>query len=74
MFPDEFTFDPVADAERTLAYREVLREEAVLAEMDPDRIREGELPSDVPPAAAAEWWEFVALCKQAEAGAAAGLE
>lgn len=68
MFPYEADFDPVADAEQTLAYREVLREEAVLAALDPDRIRDDELPSDVPPAAAAEWWEFVALCARVEAG------
>lgn len=74
MFPYEPDQNPAARAERMLAYREVMREEAILAALDPDRLREDELPSDVSPAQAEEWWEFVALCERAEAGAAAQLE
>ena len=73
MLPHEFDYSPVRDAEETLACREVLREEAVLARLDPDQIGD-ELPSDVPPAAAAEWWEFVALCARLDAGEEAVLE
>ena len=71
MFPYDPDRSPAARAERMLAYQEVRREEAALAALDPDRLRDDELPSDVPPAQTEEWWEFVALCERAEAGAAA---
>lgn len=57
-----------------LACQEVWREEAILAALDPDRLREDELPSDVSPAQSDEWREFVALCERAEAGAAVQLK
>ena len=71
MFPYEPDQNPAARAERMLACQEVWREEAILAALDSDRLREDELPSDVSPAQAEEWWEFVALCERAEAGDAA---
>lgn len=74
MFPYEPDQNPAARAERMLAYHEVWREEAILAALDPDRLRNDELPSDVSPAHAAEWREFVALCERAEAGTAAQLK
>lgn len=74
MYWRKFGDDPVPDAERSRAYQEVRREEMILAALDPDRIRDDELPIDVPPAQAAEWWEFVTLCKRAEARAAAELK
>lgn len=74
MFPIEPDRSPAARAERMLAYQEVRREEEALAALDPDRLREDELPSDVSPAQAEEWWEFVALCERAEAGGAAELK
>lgn len=48
------------------ALDEVLREEALLARLDPDRIGT-EPPSDVAPADWAEWREFVALCDRLDA-------
>lgn len=68
MFPYEPDQNPAARAERMLACQEVWREEAILAALDPDRLCEGELPDDVSPAQAEEWWEFVALCERVEAG------
>lgn len=68
--PDQ---NPAARAERMLAYREVLREEAILAALELDRLREDELPCDVSAAQAEEWWDFVALCVRSEAGAATPL-
>lgn len=56
MFPYEPDQNPAARAERMLACQEVWREEAILAALDPDRLCEGELPDDVSPAQAEEWW------------------
>ena len=74
MFPYEPGQNPAARAERMLAYQEVRREEAILAALDPDRIRDDEVPSDVSPAETEEWREFVALCERAEASTGAELE
>lgn len=58
--------DIVGEAEQLLALDEVLREEALLARLDPDRVG-SEPPSDVAPADWAEWAEFVALCDRLDA-------
>lgn len=58
--------DIVGEAEQLLAVRDVGREEAVLARLDPDRLGT-EPPSDLPPAYWAEWREFVALCDRLDA-------
>ena len=41
-------------------------EEAILAELDPDRLGK-ELPPDMPESARGEWEEFVALCDRLDA-------
>lgn len=63
MIPHESDFDPVTEAEQILACREVLRQQELLARLDPDQIGD-ELPDDMSPAAAAEWEEFVDLCNE----------
>ncbi|MEE1652156.1 hypothetical protein V1260_15345 [Brachybacterium sp. J144] len=57
----------IQDAEETLACRELWREEALLARLDPDQIGD-ELPADVPAGSEGEWREFVALYDMLEAG------
>lgn len=57
-------YDPAERARLIVAYREVLREERILAELDPDRLGDDEIPPGFP---AEEWKEFVALCERAEA-------
>lgn len=59
--------DIVSEAEQLLGLGEVLREEAILARLDPDRVGDDEIPSDVAPADWAEWREFVALCDRLDA-------
>lgn len=51
------------DSEAGQAFLEVLRQEAILAELDPDRLGP-EPPPDVPDD---EWAEFVALCDHLDA-------
>lgn len=54
------------EAEKARAFLEMLREEAVLAELDPDRLGT-EMPRDMPESARGEWGEFVALCDHLDA-------
>lgn len=55
--------DPVRAAENILACREVVRDEGILAELDPDQLGP-EPPAGVP---ALEWAEFTALCDRLDA-------
>lgn len=57
-------FDPVREAEAILACREVWREEAILARLDPDRLGPEEPPPGMP---ADEWAEFIELCDRLDA-------
>ena len=52
--------------ERVAAFEEVLREEAILARLDPDRLGR-DLPPDMPESARADWEHFVAECDRLEA-------
>lgn len=56
-------YDPEWEAEASRSVSEMLREEAILARLDPDRLGT-EAPPGVP---ADEWAEFVALCDRLDA-------
>jgi len=59
-------YEPMVDPEKARALAEVMRTEAILAELDPDRLGR-ELPPDMPESAREEWEEFVALCDRLDA-------
>lgn len=56
-------YDGEKESEVSATFIEILREEAILAELDPDR-----LGTEPPPGMPAdEWAEFVALCDRLDA-------
>ena len=59
-------YEPMVDPEKARALAEVMRTEAILAELDPDRLGR-EVPPDMPESARGEWEEFVALCDRLDA-------
>lgn len=56
-----------AETKKAQAFLEVLREDAILAQLDPDGLDGYEMPSSYPESARGEWEEFVALCDRLDA-------